>query len=117
MKSGCLLREFECKPEFLVWLFISSGFINEVVAYSVGVSYPAINSSDLINIKIPTQYYENYSDNDFTCRIYSIFGSIVHEDIYKKELDVYALRNGMYIVEVTNNINRQVFKNKMVIAQ
>ncbi|CAN2044925.1 type I restriction enzyme, S subunit [Candidatus Magnetomoraceae bacterium gMMP-1] len=31
----------------------TSGFISEVVARSVGVSYPAINSSDLMNIKIP----------------------------------------------------------------
>ncbi len=31
----------------------ASGFINEIVACSVGVSYPAINASVLINIKIP----------------------------------------------------------------
>ena len=31
----------------------AGGFIKEVVARSVGVSYPAINSSELINIKIP----------------------------------------------------------------
>ncbi|PIE42718.1 MAG: hypothetical protein CSA50_08990 [Gammaproteobacteria bacterium] len=29
------------------------GFIKEVVAQSVGVSYPAINASDLVNIKVP----------------------------------------------------------------
>jgi type I restriction enzyme S subunit len=31
----------------------ASGFIKEVVARSVGVSYPAINASDLVNIKTP----------------------------------------------------------------
>jgi type I restriction enzyme S subunit len=31
----------------------TSGFIKEVVARSVGVSYPAINASDLVNIKTP----------------------------------------------------------------
>ena len=31
----------------------ASGFIKEVVAKSVGVSYPAINASDLVNIKNP----------------------------------------------------------------
>jgi type I restriction enzyme S subunit len=31
----------------------ASGFIKEVVAQSVGVSYPAINASDLVNIKVP----------------------------------------------------------------
>lgn len=31
----------------------ATGFIKEVVARSVGVSYPAINASDLVNIKTP----------------------------------------------------------------
>lgn len=31
----------------------ASGFIKEVVAQSVGVSYPAINATDLVNIKAP----------------------------------------------------------------
>jgi type I restriction enzyme S subunit len=31
----------------------ANGFIKEVVARSVGVSYPAINASELVNIKIP----------------------------------------------------------------
>jgi len=31
----------------------ANGFIKEVVARSVGVSYPAINASDLVNIKAP----------------------------------------------------------------
>ena len=31
----------------------ASGFIKEVVARSVGISYPAINASDLVNIKTP----------------------------------------------------------------
>ena len=31
----------------------ANGFIKEVVAQSVGISYPAINASDLINIKTP----------------------------------------------------------------
>jgi len=36
----------------------ASGFIKEVVAQSVGVSYPAINASDLVNIKTPEPKYE-----------------------------------------------------------
>jgi type I restriction enzyme S subunit len=31
----------------------ANGFIKEVVARSVGISYPAINASDLVNIKTP----------------------------------------------------------------
>ena len=36
----------------------ASGFIKEVVAQSVGISYPAINASDLVNIKVPEPMYD-----------------------------------------------------------
>ena len=36
----------------------ANGFIKEVVARSVGVSYPAINASDLVDIKVPEPAYE-----------------------------------------------------------
>tara|TARA_R110002095_G_scaffold206127_3_gene189895 strand:+ start:715 stop:2082 length:1368 start_codon:yes stop_codon:yes gene_type:complete len=36
----------------------AKGFIKEVVARSVGVSYPAINANELINIKIPVPSFE-----------------------------------------------------------
>ncbi|MFA6041023.1 MAG: restriction endonuclease subunit S [Methylophilus sp.] len=35
----------------------ANGFIKEVVAQSVGVSYPAINATDLVNIKVPEPSY------------------------------------------------------------
>ncbi|MCD4680426.1 MAG: T9SS type A sorting domain-containing protein [Bacteroidales bacterium] len=78
--------------------------------------YPNPAVAGMINVEIPFKYTVNYSDNDFTTRIYTIFGSLVYENVYKKETDIYALRKGMYIIEVTNNINKQVFKNKLVIA-
>jgi type I restriction enzyme S subunit len=36
----------------------ASGFIKEVVARSVGISYPAINATDLVNIKAPEPAFE-----------------------------------------------------------
>jgi len=36
----------------------ANGFIKEVVAQSVGISYPAINASDLVNIKVPEPKYD-----------------------------------------------------------
>lgn len=80
------------------------------------VIYPNPAQSGLINIEIPYKYYVNYNDNDFTTRIYSIIGKLVHESQYQKQLDVYSLRNGLYIIEVTNNRNNLIFKNKLVIA-
>ncbi len=38
---------------FLGWVVKSEPFVSEVVARSVGVSYPAINASELITIEIP----------------------------------------------------------------
>ena len=42
---------------FASYCLRAKGFIKEVVARSVGVSYPAINSSDLVNIAIPSIEY------------------------------------------------------------
>lgn len=57
---------------FASYCLRAKGFIEEVVARSVGVSYPAINSSDLVNIAIPSiEYAEqvkiaNFLDHETT---------------------------------------------------
>ncbi|THF68320.1 MAG: restriction endonuclease subunit S [Sulfitobacter sp. SK025] len=38
---------------FIGWVAKSEPFVSEVVARSVGVSYPAINASELVNIQVP----------------------------------------------------------------
>ena len=38
---------------FIGWAAKSEPFVSEVVARSVGVSYPAINASELVNIQVP----------------------------------------------------------------
>lgn len=38
---------------FIGWAAKSEPFVSEVVARSVGVSYPAINASELVNIEVP----------------------------------------------------------------
>ena len=40
-------------PRFLAYWVRSSDFVNEIVARSVGVSYPAINASDIGNLPFP----------------------------------------------------------------
>ena len=40
-------------PRFLYYAVVSKPFIDQVVASSVGVSYPAINASDLVRLPIP----------------------------------------------------------------
>ena len=48
-----VLRPRNIEPAFLGYVVSSDFFVGEVISRSVGVSYPAINSSDLIRISIP----------------------------------------------------------------
>lgn len=50
----CVVRpREEVDSGFLGWVAKSEPFVGEVVARSVGVSYPAINASDLVAIDVP----------------------------------------------------------------
>jgi type I restriction enzyme, S subunit len=50
----CVIRPGdEMDSGYLGWVAKSEPFVGEVVARSVGVSYPAINASDLVDIRIP----------------------------------------------------------------
>ncbi len=49
-------------PKFLYYVLRSEGFINRVCALSVGVSYPAINSTELSDI--PIWYPENIKEQE-----------------------------------------------------
>ena len=50
----CVIRpRDEVDSAFLGWVTKSEPFVSEVVARSVGVSYPAINSGELVTIEVP----------------------------------------------------------------
>ncbi len=50
----CVVRpRDEVDSTYIGWVAKSELFVSEVVARSVGVSYPAINASELVNIEIP----------------------------------------------------------------
>jgi len=49
-----VLRPLHIDPRFFGYICRSDGFVNEVVARSVGVSYPAISPSDLRDIRLPS---------------------------------------------------------------
>lgn len=56
----------ELDPTFAKYSLHASHFLDQVVANSMGVSYPAINSSQLISIKVPTPTLaEQVSIGDF----------------------------------------------------
>ena len=48
-----VLRAKNINPNYLYYAVISDSFVSSVEAKSVGISYPAINSSELMNLKIP----------------------------------------------------------------
>ncbi|MCR4848233.1 MAG: restriction endonuclease subunit S [Bacteroidales bacterium] len=48
-----VIRPQKVHPAFLAYSLLNEGFIGEVISKSVGVSYPAINATDLVEIKLP----------------------------------------------------------------
>lgn len=53
-----VLRPYNIYENYLGYAVLSEKFMNEVVSKSEGVSYPAINSTALINIKVPLPTFE-----------------------------------------------------------
>jgi type I restriction enzyme S subunit len=50
----CVIRPKDgLDPRYAGWAAKSEGFVGEVVSRSVGVSYPAINASQLVDIRVP----------------------------------------------------------------
>ena len=48
-----VIRPFNLDPGFCSWALRENGFVDEVVARSVGVSYPAINASQIGELPVP----------------------------------------------------------------
>jgi type I restriction enzyme S subunit len=48
-----VIRPRTIDPTFLAYALEMDGFINQVIARSVGVSYPAINASELVRLPVP----------------------------------------------------------------
>ena len=46
-------RPVAVEPRFLAWVLQSDVFVEEVVARSTGVSYPAINPAELASVRVP----------------------------------------------------------------
>jgi len=47
-----VLRPQKIASRFLAYAVLCKGFIDDVIAYSTGVSFPAINASDLVQLRI-----------------------------------------------------------------
>lgn len=49
-----VIRPEKLIPSFARYALVADGFVGSVIARSTGVSYPAINASDLVRIPVPT---------------------------------------------------------------
>ena len=56
-----VVRPRMIEPHLLGYLFQAEFLISEVIARSVGVSYPAINASDLMRLNVPIPFAEEQS--------------------------------------------------------
>lgn len=48
-----VLRPIYVNPKYLAYSTMCDGFTDEVLRYSIGISYPAISSNDLLRLKVP----------------------------------------------------------------
>ena len=49
----CVLRPTKVHPRYLKYVASSSDFVEGIIARSTGISYPAINATDLVRLPIP----------------------------------------------------------------
>lgn len=64
-----VIRPQKLSKKFSLYSFKDRKFIQKIISMSVGISYPAINASDLITIKIPfPEYLEQNEIGDFLHR-------------------------------------------------
>lgn len=113
----CVIRPGEeMDSGYLGWVAKSEPFVGEVVARSVGVSYPAINASDLVDMSVPVppfpvqQRIARFLDEK-TARIDALIKklggciSMAHEDRPKSLLGLlYEYRTALITAAVTGQL-------------
>lgn len=92
-------------PHFAKYAFLSQAFIDEVIAKSKGISYPAINSTELINIKIPIPSLSEQNEiiTFLSYESFKIDKLIVKEKLLIKKLQEY--RSSIISHAVTGKID------------
>ncbi len=76
----CVVRPTKVKDNFAGFALRTRFFIAEVISRSTGISYPAINSSDLVNIKIAYPREQEQEDiNQFVKNQCLIFDSLTEK--------------------------------------
>lgn len=100
-----VVRPREISPRFLAYLLSDPRFVSEIMARSVGVSYPAVNAADIGNISIAVPgRIEQESIAEFLDRETARLDTIVSEvEIAIRRLGEY--RNALVTAAVTGKID------------
>lgn len=91
--------------KFSLYSFKDRKFIQKIISMSVGISYPAINASDLITIKIPfPEYLEQDEIGDFLYRKTAKIDTLIQKQLQQIEL-LKERRTALISAAVTGKID------------
>lgn len=91
--------------KFSLYSFKDRKFIQKIISMSVGISYPAINASDLITIKIPfPEYLEQDEIGDFLHRKTAKIDTLIQKQLQQIEL-LKERRTALISAAVTGKID------------
>ncbi|MFH2942593.1 restriction endonuclease subunit S [Enterobacter roggenkampii] len=91
--------------KFSLYCFKDRKFIQKIISMSVGISYPAINASDLITIKIPfPEYLEQDEIGDFLHRKTAKIDTLIQKQLQQIEL-LKERRTALISAAVTGKID------------
>lgn len=103
-----VIRPTKVNQKYLAYSLLNDDFLGEVISKSVGVSYPAINATDLIEIKIPVPPREEqetiatYLDR----KVSQIDATIAEKEQMLEDLKAY--RSAIISEAVTKGLDKNV---------
>lgn len=103
-----VIRPTKVNQKYLAYSLLNDDFLGEVISKSVGVSYPAINATDLIEIKIPVPPREE--QETITTFLDHKVGQIDATIAEKEQMleDLKAYRSAIISEAVTKGLDKNV---------
>lgn len=100
-----VIRPQKLSKKFSLYSFKDRKFIQKIISMSVGISYPAINASDLITIKIPfPEYLEQNEIGDFLHRKTAKIDTLIQKQ--RQQIDLLKeRRTALIAAAVTGKID------------
>ncbi|MCG0456323.1 restriction endonuclease subunit S [Enterobacter cloacae complex sp. ECC445] len=100
-----VIRPKKLSKKFCLYSFKDRNFIQKIISMSVGISYPAINPSDLVTIKIPFPgYLEQDEIGDFLHRETAKIDTLIQKQLQQIDL-LKERRTALISAAVTGKID------------